>query len=136
MNKAQVFEFYSRLADANPAPETELEYSNPFTLLVAVVLSPSKSQHPPLPLGQFQSLNPMFSPLVTISRVQLQPNLLRHSGPHGALPQAVPQIFRSVMTPLMLMMIIILYQPPLARDLLGLGSSLHLRKVLAQHRSI
>ena len=39
MNKAQVFEFYSRLAEANPAPTTELEYSDPFTLLVAVVLS-------------------------------------------------------------------------------------------------
>ena len=39
MNKAQVFEFFRRLAEANPAPTTELEYSNPFTLLVAVVLS-------------------------------------------------------------------------------------------------
>ncbi|HEU5285367.1 MAG TPA: endonuclease III, partial [Sphingomicrobium sp.] len=39
MNKAQVFEFYSRLAEANPAPTTELEYHNPYTLLVAVVLS-------------------------------------------------------------------------------------------------
>jgi endonuclease-3 len=39
VNRAQVFEFYSRLAQANPAPTTELEYSSPFTLLVAVVLS-------------------------------------------------------------------------------------------------
>ena len=39
MNKAQVFEFYSRLAEADPAPTTELEYSSPYTLLVAVVLS-------------------------------------------------------------------------------------------------
>ena len=39
MNKAQVFDFYARLAEANPAPATELEYSNPYTLLVAVVLS-------------------------------------------------------------------------------------------------
>ncbi|HUE79076.1 MAG TPA: endonuclease III [Sphingomicrobium sp.] len=39
MNKAQVFEFYRRLAEANPAPATELEYHNPYTLLVAVVLS-------------------------------------------------------------------------------------------------
>jgi endonuclease-3 len=39
VNKAQVFEFFSRLAEANPAPTTELEYSNPYTLLVAVVLS-------------------------------------------------------------------------------------------------
>ena len=39
MNRAQVFEFYSRLAEANPAPATELKYSNAYTLLVAVVLS-------------------------------------------------------------------------------------------------
>ena len=39
MNKADVFEFYRRLAEANPSPETELEYANPYTLLVAVALS-------------------------------------------------------------------------------------------------
>jgi endonuclease-3 len=39
MKKADVFEFYRRLAEANPAPETELEYVNPYTLLVAVALS-------------------------------------------------------------------------------------------------
>ncbi len=39
MKKAQVFEFYRRLAQSNPAPETELEYVNPYTLLVAVALS-------------------------------------------------------------------------------------------------
>jgi endonuclease-3 len=35
----QAFEFYRRLAEANPAPETELRWSNPYTLLVAVALS-------------------------------------------------------------------------------------------------
>jgi endonuclease III len=39
VNRTQVFEFYSRLAEANPAPTTELEYTNPYTLLVAVALS-------------------------------------------------------------------------------------------------
>jgi len=39
VKKAEVFEFYRRLAEANPAPETELEYVNPYTLLVAVALS-------------------------------------------------------------------------------------------------
>jgi endonuclease-3 len=39
VKKADVFEFYRRLAEANPSPETELEYANPYTLLVAVVLS-------------------------------------------------------------------------------------------------
>ena len=39
MNKAQVIEFYSRLAADNPHPETELNSVNTYTLLVAVVLS-------------------------------------------------------------------------------------------------
>ena len=39
MTKDQVFEFFRRLAEANPAPTTELDYINPYTLLVAVVLS-------------------------------------------------------------------------------------------------
>ena len=39
MKKADVFEFYRRLAEANPSPETELQYVNPYTLLVAVALS-------------------------------------------------------------------------------------------------
>ena len=39
MKKADVFEFYRRLAEGDPAPETELEYVNPYTLLVAVALS-------------------------------------------------------------------------------------------------
>jgi endonuclease-3 len=39
LNKAEIVEFFARLAADNPHPETELEYSNPFTLLVAVVLS-------------------------------------------------------------------------------------------------
>ena len=39
MKRADVFEFYRRLADADPLPETELDYHNPYTLLVAVALS-------------------------------------------------------------------------------------------------
>jgi len=39
MNKAQIFEFFRRLAEANPSPETELEFGNHYQLLVAVVLS-------------------------------------------------------------------------------------------------
>ena len=39
MKKAEAFEFYRRLAEANPSSETELEYVNPYTLLVAVALS-------------------------------------------------------------------------------------------------
>ncbi|QNM83649.1 endonuclease III [Sphingomonas sabuli] len=39
MKKDEVFEFFRRLAEDNPSPTTELESVNPFTLLVAVVLS-------------------------------------------------------------------------------------------------
>ena len=39
MKRADVFEFYRRLAEGNPSPQPELEYVNPYTLLVAVALS-------------------------------------------------------------------------------------------------
>ena len=39
MKKDQIFEFFRRLAEANPSPETELEYGNVYQLLVAVTLS-------------------------------------------------------------------------------------------------
>jgi endonuclease III len=39
LNRAQVFEFFCRLAEANPSPETELSFGNTYQLLVAVVLS-------------------------------------------------------------------------------------------------
>jgi endonuclease-3 len=39
MSAAQIEEAFRRFKAASPAPKTELQYSNPFTLLVAVVLS-------------------------------------------------------------------------------------------------
>jgi endonuclease-3 len=39
VKKADAFEFFRRLAELNPEPETELEYRDPYTLLVAVALS-------------------------------------------------------------------------------------------------
>lgn len=39
MKKADVIDFYSRLAADNPHPETELAYGNPYQLVVAVALS-------------------------------------------------------------------------------------------------
>ncbi|HSZ75246.1 MAG TPA: endonuclease III [Rhizomicrobium sp.] len=38
-SKEEIETFFARLKKANPAPATELDYTNPFTLLVAVVLS-------------------------------------------------------------------------------------------------
>ena len=39
MSRDEVFEFFRRLAEDNPSPETELEFGNTYQLLVAVVLS-------------------------------------------------------------------------------------------------
>ena len=39
MTDGEAFELYRRLAEADPAPETELAWANPYTLLVAVTLS-------------------------------------------------------------------------------------------------
>lgn len=39
MQKQKIETFFARLAAANPEPKTELNYTNPYTLLVAVVLS-------------------------------------------------------------------------------------------------
>ena len=39
MKKAQAAELYLRLAELNPEPEGELEWTSPYTLLVAVALS-------------------------------------------------------------------------------------------------
>jgi endonuclease III len=39
LKREDIFEFFRRLAEANPSPETELEFGNTYQLLVAVVLS-------------------------------------------------------------------------------------------------
>jgi endonuclease-3 len=39
LNRAEIFEFFRRLAEANPSPETELAFGNTYQMLVAVVLS-------------------------------------------------------------------------------------------------
>jgi endonuclease-3 len=39
LTKAKAEELYARLAHVRPDPKTELDYTNPYTLLVAVVLS-------------------------------------------------------------------------------------------------
>ena len=39
MKTDDIFEFFRRLAELNPDPQTELEYRDPYTLVVAVALS-------------------------------------------------------------------------------------------------
>ena len=38
MNKQKRIEIFTRLREANPNPTTELNYSSPFELLIAVIL--------------------------------------------------------------------------------------------------
>jgi len=54
--RAQVFEFFRRLAEDNPDPETELEFSNPYQLLVAVVLSAQATD-----VGVNKATRPLFA---------------------------------------------------------------------------
>ena len=44
MKKAEINEFFERLAAHIEAPTTELDYRNPYTLLIAVVLSGSSDR--------------------------------------------------------------------------------------------
>ncbi|KKC26377.1 endonuclease III [Sphingomonas sp. SRS2] len=60
MKKADVFEFYRRLAENNPAPETELNYVNPYTLLVAVALSAQATD-----IGVNKATGPLFAKVTT-----------------------------------------------------------------------
>jgi len=55
MKKADVEVFFQRLADANPEPKGELDYSNAFTLLVAVVLSAQATD-----VGVNRATGPLF----------------------------------------------------------------------------
>jgi endonuclease III len=55
MRKADIDEFYRRLAAANPAPRSELEFVDPYTLLVAVVLSAQATD-----VGVNKATGPLF----------------------------------------------------------------------------
>jgi endonuclease-3 len=60
MKPAAVAEFYSRLRAQNPNPETELKYVNPYTLLVAVVLSAQATD-----VGVNKATGPLFAKVDT-----------------------------------------------------------------------
>ncbi|MFN3230747.1 MAG: endonuclease III [Alphaproteobacteria bacterium] len=55
MKKADIHEFFTRLRDADPEPETELNYASPYTLLVAVVLSAQATD-----IGVNRATGPLF----------------------------------------------------------------------------
>jgi endonuclease-3 len=56
MTRSEIEEFFRRLAAAQPAPKTELEYANPYTLLVAVVLSAQATD-----VGVNKATKPLFA---------------------------------------------------------------------------
>jgi endonuclease III len=75
MKRDQVFEFFRRLAEANPSPTTELNYSNPYTLLVAVVLSAQATD-----VGVNIATRPLFERIKTPQQmVDLGEDALRYA---------------------------------------------------------
>ena len=64
MNKADAFEFYRRLAEGDPSPETELEFVNPYTLLVAVALSAQATD-----VGVNKATRTLFAKVTTPSQM-------------------------------------------------------------------
>lgn len=56
MKKDEIEEFFRRLAAARPAPKTELDYANPYTLLVAVALSAQATD-----VGVNKATKPLFA---------------------------------------------------------------------------
>jgi endonuclease-3 len=56
MKREEIEEFFRRLAAARPAPKTELDYANPYTLLVAVVLSAQATD-----IGVNKATKPLFA---------------------------------------------------------------------------
>ncbi len=55
MKKADIDEFYRRLAERNPEPTSDLHWKNPYTLLVAVVLSAQATD-----VGVNKATGPLF----------------------------------------------------------------------------
>jgi len=56
MKKADIYEFFRRMEEHNPEPQGELDYVNPFTLLVAVVLSAQATD-----VGVNKATGPLFA---------------------------------------------------------------------------
>jgi endonuclease III len=75
MTPAQVDEFYARLAKAMPDPKSELEFINPYTLLVAVVLSAQATD-----AGVNKATRPLFARVTAPAQmVELGEDALREA---------------------------------------------------------
>ena len=74
MDSAAIETFYTRLAAANPAPQTELEYTDAYTLLVAVVLSAQSTD-----IGVNKATRSLFAAAATpAAMVALGEDAVRH----------------------------------------------------------
>mgnify|MGYP006192366747 CR=1 FL=1 len=74
MKKDAIFEFFRRLAEDNPAPETELEYGNAFQLVVAVALSAQATD-----VGVNKATRALFKDVQTpVQMVELGEDGLKH----------------------------------------------------------
>jgi endonuclease-3 len=74
MKNDEIAEFFRRLADRVPEPETELEYGNEFTLLVAVVLSAQATD-----VGVNLATRDLFAAVTTPEQmIELGEERLRH----------------------------------------------------------
>jgi endonuclease-3 len=60
MTRAEIFEFFRRLAELDPSPETELAFANTYQLLVAVVLSAQATD-----VGVNRATRPLFARVTT-----------------------------------------------------------------------
>lgn len=64
MKKSDISEFFRRLQEINPEPRTELNYSSPFTMLVAVVLSAQATD-----VGVNKATGPLFAVADTAEKI-------------------------------------------------------------------
>jgi endonuclease-3 len=75
LSKTEIAEIFRRLREANPAPRSELEYRNPFTLLVAVALSAQATD-----VGVNKATRPLFAKVNTPQQmVELGEDRLREA---------------------------------------------------------
>jgi endonuclease-3 len=64
LNRAEIFEFFRRLAEANPSPETELAFGNTYQMLVAVVLSAQSTD-----VGVNKATRALFAEVMTTAQM-------------------------------------------------------------------
>ena len=83
--RAEAEEFFARLKKIDPEPKTELQYANPYTLLVAVVMSAQATDK-----GVNKATAPLFKTVKTPEQIYEELKLLQQQK-KTSNPQANPQ---------------------------------------------